>query len=44
MCLTDSVRYDTFLDVSLEVHRSASVDEALRSFTDIDVLEGDNTD
>jgi len=25
LCLTDSVRYDTFLDLSLEVHRSASV-------------------
>ena len=42
LCLTDSVRYDTFLDLSLEVHRSVSVDEALRSFADIDVLEGDN--
>jgi len=43
LCLTDSVRYDTFLDLSLEVHQSVSVDEALRSFTDVDVLEGDNT-
>ena len=42
MCLTASVRYDTFLDLSFEVHRSVSVDEALRSFADIDVLEGDN--
>jgi len=42
LCLTDSVRYDTFLDLSLEVHRSVFVSEALRSFTDIDVLEGDN--
>jgi len=42
LCLADSVRYDTFLDLSLEVHRTASVSEALRSFTDIDVLEGDN--
>jgi len=30
------------LDLSLEVHRSVSVSEALRSFTDIDVLEGNN--
>ena len=42
LCLTDSVWYDTFLDLSLEVHRSVSVYEAHRSFTDIDVLEGDN--
>jgi len=42
LCLTDSVRYDTFLDLSLEVHRSVSVDEALRSIAEIDVLEGDN--
>jgi len=28
--------------LSFEVHRSASVSEALRSFTDIDVLEGHN--
>jgi len=41
-CLTDSVRYNTFLDLSLEVHQSASVSEALCSFTDINVLEGDN--
>jgi len=42
LCLTDSVRYDTFLDLSLEVPRSVTVDGALCSFTDIDVLEGDN--
>jgi len=42
LCLIDSFRYDTFLDLSLEAHRSVSVSEALRSFTDIDVLEGDN--
>jgi len=42
LCLTDIVRYDTFLDLSLKVHRSASVSEVLRSFTDIDVLQGDN--
>ena len=43
LCLTDSVRYGfTFLDLSLKVHRPASVSEALLSFTDIDVLEGDN--
>jgi len=41
-CFTDSVRYDTFLDLSLEVHRSVFFDEALRSFADIDVLEGDS--
>ena len=42
LCLTDSVRYDTFLDLSLEVHRSVSVDKAKRSFADIDVFKGDN--
>jgi len=40
--VSHSVRYDTFLELSLEVHWSVSVDEALRSFADIDVLEGDN--
>jgi len=41
-CVTDSIRYDTILDLSLEVQQSACVSEALRSFTNIDVLEGDN--
>ena len=41
-CVTDSIMYDTFLDLSLEVHRSTSVSEALHSFTNIDVLEDDN--
>jgi len=39
---TDTTRYDTFLDLSLEVHRSVTVLEALRSFTNIDVLDGNN--
>jgi len=30
LCLTDGVRYDTFLELSLEVRRSVSFSEALR--------------
>ena len=41
-CHTITTRYDTFLDLSLEVHRSFTVPEALRSFTNTDVLDGDN--
>jgi len=41
-CHTNTTRYDTFLDLSLEVHRSITVPEALRSFTNSDVLDGDN--
>ena len=42
LCLTDRVRKETGVGLSLKVHRPASVSEALCSFTDIDVLEGDN--
>jgi len=42
-CHTNTTSYDTFLDLSLELHRSVTVPEALRSFTNTNVLDGDNT-
>jgi len=42
LCHTNTNTYDTFLDLSLEVHRSVTVPEVLRSFKNTDVLDGDN--
>jgi ubiquitin C-terminal hydrolase len=34
--------YDAFLDLSLDVYRLPSVQDALKAFTKVDILEGDN--
>ena len=39
---TNTNRYNTFLDLSLEVHWSVTVPEALHWFTNTVVLDGDN--
>jgi len=41
-CHNNTSRYDTFLDLTLEVHRSVTVPEALRLSTNTDVLDSDN--
>ena len=42
LCHTNTTRYDTFLNLTLEMHQSIIVPEALRSSTNTDVLDGDN--
>ena len=37
-----SSTYDPFLDLSLEINRAASLEGALRRFTEAEVLDGDN--
>jgi len=41
-CNFSNDTYDAFLDLSLEVDRAAAVPDALQSFTNTDILEGDN--
>lgn len=41
-CKQDSDTYDNFMDLSLDVAKTASVKEALKSFVKIDQLSGSN--
>lgn len=41
-CGFTSDTYDPFLDLSLEINRADSLVKALRRFTAVEVLDGDN--
>lgn len=41
-CGFTSDTYDPFLDLSLEINRADSLERALKRFTTVEVLDGDN--